>query len=197
MPHPRTRLPKSEKTRRRIYDAATSLLNERPYEHITVRDIVQRAGVATGTFYLYFPSKQSVFFEVYSYTDRYFSQVVRKKLTQTDIQDRILAFFEAVACNIVDFFGMELTKLMFNPNNHIVAPHLSSYETVKLLRDMLDEGAKNGWLSPQTDVDDAVLRLMICARGAILHWCMCNGDHDLADSMKNCVALMLAGLRRS
>lgn len=197
MPIPQKRRPKSEKTRRRIYDAATSLLKERPYEHITVRDIVQRAGVATGTFYIYFPSKLSVYFEVYRYTDRYFSEVVRKKLTQTDIEERILAFFQAVADNIVEFFGMELTRLMFSPNNHIVAPRLNSYETVRILRDILAQGAETGWLPPHTNIDYAVLRLMIGARGAILHWCMCNGDHDLADSMKNCVTLMLAGLRKS
>lgn len=188
---------KAEETKRRIYDAATSLLNERPYEEITVRDIVQRAEVAIGTFYIYFPSKKSVYFEVYSYTDKYFSDVVRTELNQKAPHDRILAFFEAVAHNIIDFFGMELTKLMFNPNNHLIAPRLAEYETVKLLKEAIKSGVDSGYIRPDLDIDNVVLCLMICSRGAILHWCMCDGKHDLVASMRNCIAIMLDGLRNT
>ena len=46
--------------RQQILTAARSVFEEKGYETATVSDIVQRAGVAQGTFYLYFPSKKDV-----------------------------------------------------------------------------------------------------------------------------------------
>lgn len=44
----------------RIRKAARELFTERGYEGATIRDIADRAGVATGTIFLYAPSKQAL-----------------------------------------------------------------------------------------------------------------------------------------
>ena len=46
--------------RTQILDAARSILAEKGFEATTVSEIVAKAGVAQGTFYLYFPSKVSL-----------------------------------------------------------------------------------------------------------------------------------------
>jgi len=46
--------------RDQILDAARAVLAEHGYERTTVSQIAQRAEVAQGTFYLYFPSKESL-----------------------------------------------------------------------------------------------------------------------------------------
>ena len=46
--------------RQQILKAARAVFDEKGYESATVSDIVRRAGVAQGTFYLYFPSKKDV-----------------------------------------------------------------------------------------------------------------------------------------
>ncbi len=43
--------------RQRIIDATLSLLGERDYRHVSVKEVADRAGVALGTLYHYFPSK--------------------------------------------------------------------------------------------------------------------------------------------
>jgi AcrR family transcriptional regulator len=54
------------KTTRRVelLKAAREIFAERGYEATTVSEIVSRAGVAQGTFYLYFPSKVSIAVEL-------------------------------------------------------------------------------------------------------------------------------------
>jgi AcrR family transcriptional regulator len=52
------------KTRRRLLDAAEALFAEMSYRDASIVRIVERAGVAQGTFYIYFRSKQEVFEEV-------------------------------------------------------------------------------------------------------------------------------------
>ena len=44
-----------------ILDAAREVFGELGYEQCTVRDIIRRTGLAAGTFYNYFKSKEEVF----------------------------------------------------------------------------------------------------------------------------------------
>ncbi|GAE31294.1 TetR/AcrR family transcriptional regulator [Alkalihalobacillus hemicellulosilyticus] len=43
-----------------IVDAAITRFKEKGFEHTSVSDIVKQAGVAQGTFYLYFKSKNEL-----------------------------------------------------------------------------------------------------------------------------------------
>jgi AcrR family transcriptional regulator len=47
--------------RRAILDAAQEIFTEMGYDAASIRDVVRRSGLAAGTFYNYFPDKQSVF----------------------------------------------------------------------------------------------------------------------------------------
>ena len=50
--------------RQRVIDAGLALLAERDYDKIQVKDVAEEAGVALGTFYHYFSSKEHLFAEV-------------------------------------------------------------------------------------------------------------------------------------
>ena len=44
-----------------LIDAARAVFGELGYQGVAVRDIVRRTGLASGTFYNYFPDKEAVF----------------------------------------------------------------------------------------------------------------------------------------
>jgi len=52
-------------SRRRLYDTAIGMVNERGYEATTLREIAKEAGVSVGLLYRYFPSKQAVIIALY------------------------------------------------------------------------------------------------------------------------------------
>jgi len=52
---------RGEETLQRICSAAEELFADRGYYNTQIGDIARKAGVATGTFYIYFPDKISVF----------------------------------------------------------------------------------------------------------------------------------------
>jgi TetR/AcrR family transcriptional regulator, fatty acid metabolism regulator protein len=62
-PKRRTLLPPEDR-RRQLLDAATAVFAEKGYRNAGVGDIIARAGVARGTFYLYFTSKQEIFLAI-------------------------------------------------------------------------------------------------------------------------------------
>jgi AcrR family transcriptional regulator len=55
------RTARGERTLRKILDAARDEFGERGFAESSIVAITQRAGVALGTFYTYFDSKESVF----------------------------------------------------------------------------------------------------------------------------------------
>ncbi len=55
------RTPRGERTLRKILDAARAEFGERGFSESTIVGITQRAGVALGTFYTYFDSKEALF----------------------------------------------------------------------------------------------------------------------------------------
>jgi len=61
---PRPTTARGEATRQRILDAAETEFGENGFARTSIASIVNRAGVAQGTFYLYFPSKDDVLREL-------------------------------------------------------------------------------------------------------------------------------------
>jgi len=53
-----------ENRRSQILDTALKLFSQNGYHQTSISDIVQAAGIARGTFYLYFDSKQTIFHEL-------------------------------------------------------------------------------------------------------------------------------------
>jgi AcrR family transcriptional regulator len=56
--------PRGQKTRQKLLRASEAIFGEKGYERASIADITRKSGVALGTFYVYFPDKQSIFVEV-------------------------------------------------------------------------------------------------------------------------------------
>ena len=86
---------KKEETKRRIYVAALELFHEKGFEHTTVDEITERADVAKGTFFNYFPHKESVLSFLSEEWLRRVEELAAQPLQSA--ADRITALFTAVA----------------------------------------------------------------------------------------------------
>ncbi|MFP3900939.1 MAG: TetR/AcrR family transcriptional regulator [Acidimicrobiia bacterium] len=53
--------PRGRSTRNKLVAAAWEVFGEKPYQSARITEIAGRAGVATGSFYSYFPSKEALF----------------------------------------------------------------------------------------------------------------------------------------
>ncbi|MFN7017066.1 MAG: TetR/AcrR family transcriptional regulator [Fimbriimonadales bacterium] len=57
-PYANRRERRREETRQRLIEAALALMQEKPFEQVTVEEITTLADVAKGTFFTYFPTKE-------------------------------------------------------------------------------------------------------------------------------------------
>ena len=55
---------RGQRTRRRLLEAAETVFGEKGYDCASVSEITQQAGVAQGTFYIYFPDKTAILVEL-------------------------------------------------------------------------------------------------------------------------------------
>jgi AcrR family transcriptional regulator len=55
---------RGQRTRQQLLDAAELVFGERGFEHASISELTRRAGVALGTFYVYFHNKEAIFIEL-------------------------------------------------------------------------------------------------------------------------------------
>jgi AcrR family transcriptional regulator len=108
---PRVVKPPDER-RRDILDAATRLFGERGFDTATIQLIAREAGVAAGTVYLYFPSKESI---LESLEERFesglldrFGEISEEVLAEEDERGEIVGYEETVDRLIDGLVGFSL-----------------------------------------------------------------------------------------
>ncbi|MFB5086563.1 TetR/AcrR family transcriptional regulator [Psychrobacillus sp. PGGUH221] len=75
---------KGEKTRQHLLNIAEEVFGEKGYFNASIVDITQKANVAQGTFYNYFPSKQSIFEELVRNMSHTFRSEIRNAIKTAD-----------------------------------------------------------------------------------------------------------------
>jgi AcrR family transcriptional regulator len=142
-------LPKTER-RLQILSAARELFAKRGYHQTTIDDIVAQAGVARGTFYLYFEDKRAVFADL---IDRFSSRITMAIMRiVTDDPGRAVA--DQARENIRAIIGVclaerSMTKILFTDALGIDSAfdrklHTFYDEVVQLLTDSLRDGQQLG-----------------------------------------------------
>jgi AcrR family transcriptional regulator len=108
----RTLTERGRRTRQKLLEAAEAVFGERGYEHASVAEITQRAGVAQGTFYVYFPDKLTVFVKLVD-----------------DLGDRLRAEIRQGISGLTD--RIEIEREGFRSFFKFVARHRSLYRIVR------------------------------------------------------------------
>ena len=142
-----------DKTERRLelLRAAQDVFSTKGYHAAKIEDIVTKAGVAKGTFYLYFPDKRSVFVEL---VDGLFSKLgaaILKVDPHADIEAQVKHNIRGIVAVLLDDPALTQLLLSFAPGlDPAFATKLQSfYDGVKqLLKLSLDEGQRIGLVGP-------------------------------------------------
>ena len=95
--HPDALRPSQRERRQRIVQAALELLEQGEYDKIQMRDVGQRAGVALGTLYHYFSSKEHLYAAVMlEWAASFRSAIARRPLSAGTSAERLKELFGRV-----------------------------------------------------------------------------------------------------
>lgn len=94
--------PRIRRTRDALGDALVALMTERPFESITVQDVLDRAGVGRSTFYVHYRDKDDLFM---SDVDEFWSAIANRLISSKEQPERIAPVRElfAHAAGMADF----------------------------------------------------------------------------------------------
>ncbi len=142
-----------DKTERRLelLRAARDVFSTKGYHAAKIEDIVTKAGVAKGTFYLYFPDKRSVFVELVDGLFLRLGSAILKVDPHADIEAQVKHNIRGIVAVLLDDPALTQLLLSFAPGlDPAFATKLQSfYDGVKqLLKLSLDEGQRIGLVGP-------------------------------------------------
>jgi AcrR family transcriptional regulator len=180
--------------RERLYEAALALFREQGYENTTVSQITRRAGVAKGTFFNYFPTKDAVLRHM---GEREVGRLGAASLSGGGASSlaRLRGLLAALAHSLEG--DRPLVGLIFR--NGISVPELmtgnaggfSVQPTAALL---IRQAQRAGELNPDLDPDTLAAALDALYLQQLVRWCESAEPYPLAERLTGMADLLLLGL---
>jgi AcrR family transcriptional regulator len=172
----------ADSTKKRIYEIAFGLMDERGFNDATIIEICEKAGVSIGTFYNYFSSKEEIFFDIYKKADEYFRGNVARSLERSNAGaiGKIILFFRHYA-KYNQKQGFLRTNQLYDTKNKLFI--VKGRYMQELLRTIVDSGLAIGEIKSEMDPDEITDFLFIACRGIVYDWCVNEAAYDLEACM--------------
>jgi AcrR family transcriptional regulator len=172
----------ADSTKKRIYEIAFRLMDERGFNDTTIIEICDKAGVSIGTFYNYFSSKEEIFFDIYKKADEYFRGKVARSLERSSAGavGKIVLFFRHYA-KYNQKQGFHRTNQLYDTKNKLFI--VKGRYMQELLRTIVDSGLASGEIKSDMDPDGITDFLFIACRGIVYDWCVNEAAYDLEACM--------------
>ena len=170
-------------TRDMLLDVAAQLMQTKGMEALTVRNVCQRAGISTGSFYNLFDNKDAL---IGAYLRREFARYKREMdsltLTANSAEKICLIFrYFVQCCTEIDLnFAREVYSSFSDSVFNFVNRGPEDSLILDKVREYVEEGKKNGEIKSSEPTNIILLRMTIIVTGYIYYWCVLEGDFDVA-----------------
>jgi TetR/AcrR family transcriptional regulator, fatty acid metabolism regulator protein len=181
----------ADSTKKRIYDIAIGLMDDRGFTDTTIMDICEKAEVSIGTFYNYFSSKEEIFFDIYKKADDHFKSNVAHSLERSRATaiGKIVLFFRHYA-RYNQKQGFNRTNQLYNTKNKLFI--VKGRYMQELLRSIVVSGKSSGEISSVMDAEEITDFLFIASRGIVYDWCVKEASYDLEARMDEYMARLMS-----
>ncbi|RPF50600.1 TetR/AcrR family transcriptional regulator [Aquisalibacillus elongatus] len=135
---------KGQETRKKILATAEEIFGEKGYFETSVVDITQRAGVAQGTFYKYFPTKKDIYDELVYQLSRDLRLYIKEHMDrsedfETTQRQGYLAFFKWVK-NHQNLYSVIQQAVLVDPEIYRWYYEKLAAGFIKALEDAMEKG---------------------------------------------------------
>lgn len=137
---------KRELRREQIIKIASELFSEKSYHDVTMDEIASAVGVAKGTLYLYFPSKERLYLEILEHSFEAIEALLEREIEKSDSAP---AKLKKVLRLIFEFYQMNLDvlRILSRDETHLIREHFEFTEfwrlrRIKLYEKILEKGQK-------------------------------------------------------
>lgn len=174
---------KGVRTKRQLYQCAMKLFRERGFDRVSVDEIVREAGMAKGTFYIYFNTKSDIILEMLRQYDTYYDQIMAGLPDDLSIDQQMEEIVKGACRFTEEVIGLDLIRVLYvkqltEGQEH---PGLLNEDRAlfRILSELLTEGQCAGIYDPALDVPDTTRLILHGIRASFFEWCSSRGQFDL------------------
>ncbi len=138
--------------RNEIIRIAARLFSERSYYDVTMDEVATKVGVAKGTLYLYFESKEKLYLAILENGFKALESLIEREVAKGDPAPDIL---KKVLRLIFGFYrqNMDILRILSRDETHLIREHYNFTEHwrhrgIKLYEKILEKGVKEGSFHP-------------------------------------------------
>ncbi|MEE9175972.1 MAG: TetR/AcrR family transcriptional regulator [Thermodesulfobacteriota bacterium] len=131
-----------------IIKAASNLFSQKSYHDVTMDQIAGEVGVAKGTIYLYFTSKENLYLGILEHTFETIESILEKEIAKEDPAPQKL---KKILRLIFQFYfqNMDVLRILTRDETRLIREHFEFTEhwrhrRIKLYRKVLEKGIKEG-----------------------------------------------------
>lgn len=183
---------------RRILDAAVEVIAEKGFANSRVSEIAAQAGVADGTIYLYFKSKDQILMTALDDAFATFLENARTEVApMTDVREKLLA---VIRLHLRTMAGNRALAVVLQTELRQSAKFLVEFSQrqlhsyLKLLRDIIKEAQMQGIFRAAVSDRLAVSCLFGALDDVVTAWVLSDREYDLAPMAEGIYDLFLHGM---
>ncbi len=135
-----------------IIQAAAKLFSNKSYHDVTMDQIAQEVGVAKGTIYLYFDSKENLYLEILEDTYEEIESILEREIAKSDPAPKKL---KKILGLIFQFYlqNLDVLRILSRDETHLIREHYEFTEhwrlrRIKLYQKILEKGINEGSFRP-------------------------------------------------
>ena len=186
---------KSKETKGRIFRAAKTILQEKGYEALSIKNICEEAGVSNGSFYHHFKTKD----DLLSYYIEEQPNINPDLLDIPRSADEVKSAIVYVYLNYVHYcqeLGVEFMANYYTPKNQSLNPLIRTERPYPIVtvHNYLQKCIGAGIISPNQDIEDITTDIRMIVIGNVFEWCLKEGNADFEGNMKRSLESYMNGV---
>ncbi|MGI6163022.1 MAG: TetR/AcrR family transcriptional regulator [Bacillota bacterium] len=196
---------KGEKTKQKLIEAAAELFGRYDFDNVTVDAIVEAAGIAKGTFYIYFESKDALIATLLSdyvnSVDADYKAHLDSLPSETTARNMLLSLIAKITDVLIDTIGYYRMRIVYKVQltGAINMNSVKGYnrQLYQMFADVLRMGIERGEFRITLPIETMTKHLVMAIRGLSYEWCIRYPDFDLKEEALAHFRILLDGIREA
>lgn len=192
----------AEDTKNKIYQSAEKLFAQYGFDSVNVDDIVTDAGVAKGSFYVHFKTKDTLIAEIikdYVIKADFDYQTYLESLSQdVPVEEIMIKLVEKIAEVLIDTIGYENMKNLYKVQitRDIDAKAVMDYNRnlYTLFQGVIEKGIAQNIFINELTAQDITKHMILAYRGLTYEWCIRYPEFDLKTEAKKHFKILISGI---
>lgn len=186
---------KSKETKDKIFRAAKKILQQKGYDHLSIKNICEEAGVSNGSFYHHFKTKDDLLSYYIEEQPSINPELLDLPSSPVEAKKAIIEVY----LNYVHYcqeLGVAFMSNYYTPQNQSLNPLIRTERPYPIVtvHDYLQRAIDAHVIELHTDLENVTTDIRMIVIGNVFEWCLKSGEADFEENMRRSLSTYLDGL---